>query len=56
MTLLLMILFGLLALAALALMQLMMVGIVAVHRSFVARHEAVAVPVALDGTDATVGG
>jgi hypothetical protein len=51
MTLLLMILFGLLALAALALMQLMMVGIVAIHRSFVTRHEAVAVPVALDGPD-----
>ncbi len=52
MTFLLMMLYGTLALAALALTQLAMLGIVAIHRSFVARHEAVAVPVTLDGPDA----
>jgi hypothetical protein len=51
MTFLLMMVYGVLALAVLALMQLAMVGIVAVHRNFVARHETLAVPVTLDGPD-----
>jgi hypothetical protein len=55
MTFLLMMLYGVLALATLALMQLAMVGIVAVHRNFVARHEAVPVPVTLDGPDMSAG-
>jgi hypothetical protein len=55
MTLLLMICYGLLALAALALMQLTIVGIVAMHRTFVARHEAVALPVIVDGVERSTG-
>jgi hypothetical protein len=55
MTLLLMMLYGLLALTVLGAMQLAMVGIVAIHRTFVARHEAVPVPVTLDTPDAPAG-
>jgi hypothetical protein len=55
MTLLLMMLYGTLALATLALASLAMLGIVMVHRNFVARHEAIAVPVTLDGPDVSAG-
>jgi hypothetical protein len=53
MILLLMLLYGLVAVLVLALMQLAMIGIVAMHRTFVARHEVSVVPVTLDGPDAS---
>lgn len=55
MTFLLMMFYGVLALAALALMQLTILGIVAIHRNFVAHHDAMAIPVAIDGPDASAG-
>jgi hypothetical protein len=55
MTLLLMMLYGTLAVAALALTSLTMFGIVVIHRNFVARHEAVSIPVPIESPETPAG-